>query len=447
MSEVSVVEAAVAVVGDARQALTALRDTEFWKVPDADLLLVARDLEALGRLVFTAQVHLAGEVDTRRLAGTHGAASTAALLRTTLGVSHSDAASMVRTAAAVLPQKIPSGGELPPVLPLLAEALEEGAIGADQTRTVVTTMTKLPARVDEDTRLLCQQQLVANGRITEPAPFAVFARAVLIALDEGQDFDDDPPADHVEFSLGTRNPNTGLTRVSGQLDDLGVEIVNQAIGGLSAPVGPNAGAADPRPAATRRGHALLEVLRRYLDLGDAPMQGGERPHITVTMTLDDLRAATGDGRAPRTGGMGLLDFGGPITAAQARTLACDAMIVPAVLGSPSQVLDVGSASRLFPIAIRRALVLRDKGCAFPGCDRPPAWTDAHHVIFWADQGETSYRNGCLPCRHHHSEVHRGNWDIRFADDGVPEFLPPAWIDAARAPRRNTSHHIKGILGC
>ncbi|MGS0687608.1 DUF222 domain-containing protein [Nakamurella sp. GG22] len=446
MSEVSVLDAAVAVVGDARQALTELRDTEFWKVPDTDLLLLARDLEALGRLVFTAQVHLAGEVDTRRLAGTHGAASTAALLRNTLGVSHSDAASMVRTAAAVLPQEIPSGGELAPVLPLLADALHEGAIGAEQTRTIVTTMAKLPGRVDDETRLLCQQQLVAHGRITEPAPFAVFARAVLIALDEGQDFDDDPPADHVEFSLGTRNANTGLTRVSGQLDDLGVEIVNQAIGGLSTPVGPDAGVADPRPAATRRGHALLEVLRRYLDLGDAPTQGSERPHITVTMTLDDLRAAPGGDRALGAGGMGLLDFGGPITGAQARTLACDAMIVPAVLGSPSQVLDVGSASRLFPIAIRRALVLRDKGCAFPGCDRPPAWTDAHHVVFWADHGETSYRNGCLLCRHHHSEVHRGNWEIQFADDGIPEFLPPAWIDPARVPRRNTSHHIKGLFG-
>ena len=90
----------------------------------------------------------------------------------------------------------------------------------------------------------------------------MFARAVLIALDEGQDFDDDPPADHVEFSLGTRNPNTGLTRISGQLDDLGVEVVNQAIGGLSSPIGPAEGIADPRPAATRRGQALLEALRR-----------------------------------------------------------------------------------------------------------------------------------------------------------------------------------------
>ena len=51
--------------------------------------------------------------------------------------------------------------------------------------------------------------------------------------------------------------------------------------------------------------------------------------------------------------------------------------------------------------------------------------------------------GCLLCRHHHSEVHRGNWEIRFADDGAPEFLPPAWIDPARVARRNTSHHITG----
>ena len=83
-------------------------------------------------------------------------------------------------------------------------------------------------------------------------------------------------------------------------------------------------------------------------------------------------------------------------------LACDAKIIPAVLGSKSQVLDVGAAARLFPTAVRRAIVLRDKGCVWPGCDRPAGWCDAHHVDFWANGGPTSFDNGVLLCRRHHT---------------------------------------------
>jgi uncharacterized protein DUF222 len=114
----------------------------------------------------------------------------------------------------------------------------------------------------------------------------------------------------------------------------------------------------------------VEVLRRFLDVGFAPTQGGERPHVTVTMDIDALHGRLGTA---------MLDHGGPISAAHARMLACDAMIIPAVLGSASQVLDMGTAVRLFPNAIRRAITLRDRGCVFPGCDRPASWCDCHRV--------------------------------------------------------------------
>jgi len=88
----------------------------------------------------------------------------------------------------------------------------------------------------------------------------------------------------------------------------------------------------------------------------------------------------------------------------------------------------------------RANTLRDRGCTFPGCDRPASWSDCHHVRHWADGGPTSDHNGVLLCPHHHREIHHGHWDIRFADDGIPEFLPPPWIDPNRTPRRNVMHH-------
>ncbi|WP_460675399.1 HNH endonuclease signature motif containing protein, partial [Lentzea nigeriaca] len=111
---------------------------------------------------------------------------------------------------------------------------------------------------------------------------------------------------------------------------------------------------------------------------------------------------------------------------------------PIVLGSRSQPLNVGRRSRLFTSGIRRALVARDHGCAFPGCTRPPKHCDAHHIQHWADGGDTSLDNGVLLCRHHHTLIHRSGWDVTI-EHGVPVFYPPAWLDPERRPRRNQLH--------
>jgi Domain of unknown function (DUF222) len=278
--------------------------------------------------------------------------------------------------------------------------------------------------------------LVQNGIITEPKPFADFARAVALACDPDGELEGKDPAEKVELTVGVRNAGTGLTGFTGRLDDLGVELLGQAIDGLAKPRPAPDGTPDPRSAAVRRGQAFKEVLRRFLDHGDTPTHGGERPHVTVTVDLHDLRA----GLAGAT-----LQHGGPISAAETRMLACDADVIPMVMGSRSEVLDVGRVHRLFPPAIRKAITKRDRGCAFPGCDRPAAWTDCHHVRHWVDGGTTCYENGCLLCRHHHSEVHKGHWVIQFAADGVPEFIPPSWVDRDRKPRRNNAHHITDLL--
>ncbi len=431
MELISDIGHATAVAGSVCAELQALRCAEFWKIGDKDLLTLAETLERVGRLVFAAQVHLTGELDTRGVAGSKGAPSTMVLLRDRLRISAADARTRVNTARAILPRDLPSGGEAPPAFPELAAAVEAGAVGAEHTRTVIATMKGLPAAVDPDTRDMARQVLTKHAQLLEPRVFADFARQVADRCDPDGTLDEKDPVDKVELSLGSRNTTTGLTGFKGFLDDLGVELLSTAIDGLAAPRPSVDGTADPRPAKVRRGQALIEVLRRFLDVGFAPTQGGERPHVTVTMDLDALHG---------TLGTAMLDHGGPITAAHARMLACDAMIIPAVLGSPSQVLDMGTAVRLIPNTIRRAITLRDRGCTFPGCDRPATWCDAHHVIFWADGGPTSYDNAVLVCPLHHRLVHQGAWEIRIATDGVPEYLPPAWIDPARAPRRNMMHH-------
>ena len=132
-----------------------------------------------------------------------------------------------------------------------------------------------------------------------------------------------------------------------------------------------------------------------------------------------------------------------LSVAAVRRLACHAEIIPGVLGTDGQVLDVGRAYRLVTMAIWIALILRDRHCAFPGCTRPPSMGHAHHIIHWLDGGPTSLANLVLLCGEHHRVIHHTPWQVRLnPGDGKPEFLAPprhgrqleqAWI--RHRPRR------------
>ncbi|HEX7743780.1 MAG TPA: DUF222 domain-containing protein, partial [Micromonosporaceae bacterium] len=214
--------------------------------------------------------------------------------------------------------------------------------------------------------------------------------------------------------------------LTGRLDAETAALLHAALDPLCRP----AGVGDDRTPGQRRHDALGDVCRLALQTGEVPGSGGDAAQIVVTTLFDTL---TGQLTA------GSLDTGVRLSPETVRRLACDAGILPAVLGGQGQVLDVGRQRRPVTGALRRALVLRDRGCAFPGCDRPPRWTDAHHIRHWADGGTTSLDNAVLLCRHHHRETHRRDWQVRIAGDGHPEFLPPAWLDPDRRPRRNQYH--------
>ncbi|GAA4943012.1 uncharacterized protein DUF222 [Actinomycetospora succinea] len=158
----------------------------------------------------------------------------------------------------------------------------------------------------------------------------------------------------------------------------------------------------------------------------------ERPgRALLTITIDHrwlCEALKGKG------GYGTLDSGHKVDAATVRRWACDAEIIPMVLGAKSEPLDVGRAQRTAPDAIRRALNHRDGGCAFPGCTRRPRRCEAHHVEEWLQhRGATALDNMCLLCRHHHQLLHHGHWTIQMIN-GRPWFTPPWFIDTEQRPR-------------
>jgi len=232
---------------------------------------------------------------------------------------------------------------------------------------------------------------------------------------------------------------------------------------------------------------LIGACKVALASGGLPAAGGLRPQVMVTIDyrdlLDRLQRTTstatnwfdrtagnstanadssaagtnppeGTGHANSPGGTGLFDrpgftgtgplgfagtgtmaFTGPVTAATIRKIACDADIIPVLLGTQGRILDIGRTSRLFPPHLRKAITARDQGCTFPGCTIPAPWCEAHHISYWSKGGSTSADNGTLLCSHHHHLTHKEQWTIQ-PRNGIPWFIPPPHLDPSQTPRRN-----------
>ncbi len=156
---------------------------------------------------------------------------------------------------------------------------------------------------------------------------------------------------------------------------------------------------------------------------------------------------------------GVLMDGTSVSPGELRLRACDADLVPVVLGTGSTVLDVGRRHRLAPPGLRLAVALRDGGCAFPGCDTPMWHCDVHHIVPWQFGGHTSLGNLVALCRSHHrlvepapsSALDEGaseavdQWEVRVDSRGLPEFLPPRAVDPAQVPIRKVASHAQLLL--
>ena len=227
----------------------------------------------------------------------------------------------------------------------------------------------------------------------------------------------------------------GWVRLDGDLDPEGGQVVLAALGSVLGAESRRHDPDDVRTPAQRRADALEQVCRGWLDRTDRPMVAGERPHLSVVLHADALQGAPhatpeAAAHAAATASdasfpcVASFDDTGPVSATALRRLACDASIARVVLGPRSEPLDVGRRSAVVPPAIRRAVTVRDRGCRFPGCDRPQSWCDAHHVIHWADGGSTSVANLLLLCRRHHRLVHeRGGFTLQMVR-GEPVFRRP-----------------------
>ena len=205
----------------------------------------------------------------------------------------------------------------------------------------------------------------------------------------------------------------GMYAVDGLLDPEGGAIVREALDALMGP--PERG--DERTGSQRRADALVEMAQRHLDRGDLPQRGCQRPHLMVISQLDTLKAGPGSPAAELVSRQ-------PVPGELARRIACDCSITRVELGPDSEILSMGRATRVIPAPMRKALILRDRHCQFPGCDRPPLWSDGHHLRHWIDGGPTALVNLALMCRRCHRRVHDGGWRLVRDPNGRLRAIPP-----------------------
>ena len=270
-------------------------------------------------------------------------------------------------------------------LPRVAAALAEGSLTRVKAEIIADGIDRLPT--NPELRDRAEEHLVAAARVHDPRELRRLTRRVWEVVDpDGVDREAEKALDREERAaqlgrhLVVQDDGYGGCGVQGSGTAEDAALLRAVLLSLAAPAVDVDGTRDVRDHGARMWDALMELCRGQVAAGGLPRAHGSPVRLLVTLGLDQLKAGLGDG---------VTGTGESLSATTIRRLACDAEVIPAVLGSQGQLLDVGHTQRLVTTAIFLALILRDRHCAFPGCTRPPVMCHAHHIRHWADGGPTS----------------------------------------------------------
>jgi hypothetical protein len=301
-----------------------------------------------------------------------------------------------------------------------ADAFASGSVNLAQVRVIVEALDALPAEIGEDLREKAEALLVQEAAVLGPRDLRVVGARVLERLaPEVADEAEYQRLLAAEHRAGAETRLTIRPRGDGS-SDIHARVPDHTAGRLSAYL--NAFTAPRRqpddvsvlPLARQRGIAFQALLEN-IPAASLPRHGGTATSVMVTLDhhtlVRDLDAA----------GLATTSTGHRVTAGVARRLACQAGILPAVLGSDSQVLDLGRTARLFSPGQRKALNLRDRGCTETGCTMPAEFCEAHHQVPWSRGGKTDLREGTLLCPFHHHRAHDPAWLTHHHPNGTTTF--------------------------
>jgi hypothetical protein len=412
---------AVAAVATIGAGFDVLGDASLWSMSTVEVGELVVAIERIARRAAAAQVAALAQADRSGIADHAGASSTPVWLHnvTDLPVGVGRARLALHHALANRP--------------VVSAAFSAGDIGSEAATAVCAAIDMLPGGVPMSMHTEIEVLLVDIAR--DEGTKAVVQRSMEIAdRFDPDELERQENENRTKRWLQLIRQHDGSVKMRGVLDKESAALALAVLDSLSAPLPTVDGVPDTRLPERRNVDAFLQLCQ--LATPTLPDVRGERPHIFVTTTLESLQRKVGSA-------LGSLEGGHLITRNAIRRIACDANVIPVVLGSAGQPLDIGRSTRMVYQGLRRALIVRDEGCAFPGCDRPPLWCDAHHIDYWADGGATSLSNLVLLCVHHHDRVHKYGWTIKMID-GRPWFIPPAWLDPAQRPRLHSRYRVREL---
>ncbi|MCY0905483.1 DUF222 domain-containing protein [Arthrobacter sp. H14-L1] len=452
--------AGVVGIADAQVALTVLAafTTSFAAAAPlmnkAPLLAAAELIEQFSRLVELNQVTAAHAIDTQNLAATGGIDTKFVwdapvgrkspyrrvqdLLIDRLRISRAAANRRVLLGRDLLPGWSPDGITEAPVYRALADAAADGAVSQETMNMAVRALNTVRVKATPEQMAGMETALAARARITDPDTLARDARERELQIDQQAG---EPTAEEIAIRQGVHDH--GMYRGLHHLEIFATQPQYEVLlTTMNTGTNPRTQSLEQRAMDQRtRPQKLLDALTGACGIalrgGELPETGGNRPQVLVTVDYQELFDKLVFGRRA-----GQFMFSGAVSAENVRELACNADLIPVVLGGAGEVLEQGRARRLHTRAQRLALIARDKGCSRPGCTMPAAWCECHHVKFWENNGVTNVRNGALVCTYDHHLLHEDFWKI-LMKQGIPYWLAPPEIDPSRTPRRNTYFNPPG----
>jgi hypothetical protein len=317
--------------------------------------------------------------------------------------------------------------------PGVRDALTAGDMSLPQAEVVVAALDDLPGDLDPDLRVRAEAHLIGEAEHFDPQRLRVLGRRILEVV--APDVADDHERRALEraearararMRITTRALGNGLSRATVDLPTASMDLWLTQLHAFASPrrdhltesgglvegevrIDPDTGERIRYPQLLAQ--AFCTMLER-MPAEALPRHGGVAATLMVTMSLDQLRAGVG---------VAELSTGHTISPGEFRRLACNADLIPAVLGGDSEILDLGRAHRLFKPAQRKAMAVRDRTCRTDGCDIPAAWTEAHHLTPWSRGGKTDLRDGVLLCSWHHHRAHDPRYDLRRLPNGDLRF--------------------------
>ncbi len=305
--------------------------------------------------------------------------------------------------------------------PLVRDALAAGDLVVEQAAVIVHALAELNPDLDYSVQFQAQTRLVVEARDHDAKSLRILGRRILDVLDpvaadeaEAKKLADEDRKAQATTRLTMSEDGHGRVHGRFTLSSVQGAMLRKILLALAAPkhVAATQGAGVERVVGPERlGRAFGELIERY-PADRTPAAGGVNATVVVTM---DLATLLGGLKAAS------LDTGERISADQARRLACEAGIIPAVLGGKSQVLDLGRKRRFHTESQRIALAIQQGGCTAEGCDWPPGMCHAHHEIAWSRGGPTSVKQGRLLCPRHHARAHDPTYTMAKLPGGKVAF--------------------------